>query len=215
MAKRADKTQAASPVAPFSASPWRNRITGLILLKDAEEIAIHQNNWRTHDDVQRETLRGLLGQVGIVNAAIGYHSQADGGRMKLIDGHLRREEIRQGLPVLMTDLNDAEAALVLATLDPLGAMAGTDAAQLDVLLHQVSTGNAAVQQMLSQLAERNHLIPASELNLDEFFQNQPDTQPDKEKLVLQYPAPQMVAVKNALAAYNPIPEQALLKILDL
>ena len=215
--KRAAASAQPSSYSYSQAAPqWRNRITGLIYLDNADDIAAHQHNWRTHDDAQRETLRGLLGQVGIVDAAIGYYSADAGGKMKLIDGHLRREEIRVGLPVLMTDLNDEEAALVLATLDPLAAMAGVDAAHLNTLLHQLSSGDAAVQTMLSNLAERNHLIPASEVDLDGFFKDAPGADgAAKEKLILQYPAAQMPAVKNALSMHGPTFEQALLRLLNL
>lgn len=217
MAKK-KRAEASSQSSPHHNGPpqWRNRITGLVILDDADEILAHQNNWRTHDDIQREALRGLLGEVGIVNAAIGFTSADADGKMKLIDGHLRREEIRQGLPVLMTDLNDDEAALVLATLDPLAAMAGTDAANLNALLHQLTPGQASVQAMLSSLAERNHLIPASEVDLDGFFQQGPPTDGiAKEKLILQFPAAQMPAVKNALGMHGPTHEQALLNLLNL
>ena len=130
---------------------WRNRITDLVYLSDANEIAVHQMNWRTHDEAQRAALRGLLQQVGIVGAALGYYSDTDGGHLKLIDGHLRREEIQQGLPVLLTDLNDDEAALVLATLDPIGAMAGMDALKLAVLLEQAQTSDDALASLLRDL----------------------------------------------------------------
>ncbi len=144
-----------APSSPHTERPpqWRNRITGLIYLENADEIAAHQQNWRTHDEAQRAALRGLLAQVGIVGAALGYYSEALGGRRRLIDGHLRQEEICQGLPVLMTDLNDQEAALVLATLDPIGAMAGADAQKLNDLLQETQTSDEALANMLRDLQQ--------------------------------------------------------------
>ena len=41
---------------------------------------------------------------------------------------------------------------MLATFDPISALAATDAAQLDALLREVQTGEAAVQEMLAELA---------------------------------------------------------------
>ena len=74
----------------------------------------------------------------------------------VIDGHLRvKLAISRGeptVPVLYVDLSDEEERLVLATLDPLSAMAATDAAKLDELLHEVQTGDAALQAMLAELA---------------------------------------------------------------
>lgn len=160
------KTPESEPATQLTAVPpqWRNRITGLIYLENADEIAAHQDNWRTHDDAQREALRGLLGQVGIVGAAIGYFSAASDGKMKLIDGHLRQEEIRRGLPVLMTDLDDEEAALVLASLDPIGAMAGADAQKLHNLLQATQPANDALVELLQDLQTAHPLTSTEHSN---------------------------------------------------
>lgn len=170
MAKRTSEA-AASGLTP-SSPPWRNRITDLVYLDDASEIAAHQQNWRIHDDAQRAALRGLLAQVGIVGAALGYYSESLNGARKLIDGHLRQEEIRQGLPVLMTDLNDAEAALVLASLDPIGAMARTDADKLGQLLQETEATDEGLASMLRELQQ------ATQTQLDA---NKPSTPTDSAK----------------------------------
>ena len=53
----------------------------------------------------------------------------------LIDGHLRADlDPDQILPVLVTDLDEAEAGKVLATLDPLSAMADVDSGALARLI---------------------------------------------------------------------------------
>lgn len=121
------------------------------------DVLPNPNNFRTHPEGQREALRGILKEVGIAGAGLAYHSERNGGRLTFIDGHLRDEEIAEQFPVLVTDLNDAEADLLLATYDPLAAMAGADKTRLDALLRDVSTGDAAVQEMLSTLAEGNGL----------------------------------------------------------
>jgi DNA modification methylase len=70
------------------------------------------------------------------------------------DGHLRVETMGdQVLPVLVLDVDEAEGDKVLATLDPLAAMAESDAAKLDAILREVDTGSPELQQMLSDLAE--------------------------------------------------------------
>ena len=126
----------------------------------AGDLAVNSRNFRTHPEAQREALRGLLKEVGIADALLAYHSERDGGRLTLIDGELRKTDNPDALwPVLITDLNDAEADLMLSTLDPLSAMAGTDAGKLDALLHDVTTDDAAVQEMLSKLAEESGIIP--------------------------------------------------------
>lgn len=82
----------------------------------------------------------------------------------LIDGHLRvAMAISQGeetdVPVLYVDLEPEEERLALASIDPLSAMAATDKQQLDALLREVSSEDAAVQAMLAELAAKEGIIP--------------------------------------------------------
>jgi site-specific DNA-methyltransferase (adenine-specific) len=61
------------------------------------------------------------------------------------------------LPVLVLDVDEKEASLLLATLDPLAAMAGTDAEKLDVLLKDLTVNSDAVAAMLEGLANEHPL----------------------------------------------------------
>src|SRR5262249_7778187 len=75
------------------------------------------------------------------------------GELILIDGHLRAETTPEAIvPVLVLDVDEAEAAKILALLDPLAAMAEADAAKLDDLLREVETQSPALQEMLARLA---------------------------------------------------------------
>lgn len=130
---------------------WQNRITRYGE-EAPDQLLANPRNFRTHPATQTDALAGVLREVGlvqnvIVNERTGY----------VIDGHARIAlALRDGqpsVPVTYVDLDEAEEALILATLDPLSAMAGTDAAKLDDLLREVSTGEAAVQAMLAELAE--------------------------------------------------------------
>jgi hypothetical protein len=49
-------------------------------------------------------------------------------------------------------VNEAEADKLLATLDPLAAMAESDAVKLDELLRNVDTGSEALQKMMAATA---------------------------------------------------------------
>ena len=138
---------------------WRNRIVGEGV-QPASQFMANPSNWRTHPQPQRDAMRGALNEVGwvqrvIVNRQTGY----------LVDGHERVWQALQNgdapVPYVEVDLDEAEEAYVLATLDPIGAMAAADAAKLDELLREVQSGEAGVQQMLSELAERAGVIPAS------------------------------------------------------
>jgi len=74
--------------------------------------------------------------------------------LMLIDGHLRTDVMHdQEIPVLVLDVDEAEADKLLATIDPLAAMAEADAGKLDELLREIDTGSEALQEMLAKLAE--------------------------------------------------------------
>jgi hypothetical protein len=122
----------------------------------ASEIRPSPFNWRTHPKEQADALRGLLAELGFAGAVLA--RELPDGTLEAIDGHLRLETMGdRPVPVLVTDLDDAEAKKLLATFDPLGAMAGADAAKLDALLAEVSTDNAAVAELLNSLAQDNGL----------------------------------------------------------
>jgi len=56
------------------------------------------------------------------------------------------------VPVLYVELSAEEEALVLATLDPIGAMAGADNEKLEALLNSIHDRDADVDALLSTLA---------------------------------------------------------------
>jgi hypothetical protein len=118
----------------------------------AHELQPNPKNWRTHPTAQQDALRGVLAEVGIAGAVLARET-AEGGLM-LIDGHLRTDVMHdQEIPVLVLDVDEAEADKLLATIDPLAAMAEADASKLDELLREIDTGSEALQEMLSKLAE--------------------------------------------------------------
>jgi DNA modification methylase len=117
----------------------------------ASELRPNPKNWRTHPTEQKDALKGILAEVGFAAAALAY--ELPDGTLQLIDGHLRAETVPdQPIPVLILDVTEAEADKLLATFDPLGAMAGADAALLDELLRGVQTGNEAVAALLDETA---------------------------------------------------------------
>ena len=128
----------------------RNRIKELRRVK-ASELLPSPRNWRSHPKAQRDALRGVLAEVGYADALIA--RELPDGRLELVDGHLRAETTPDTeVPVLITDLTDVEAAKVLATLDPLAAMAEADTDKLKSLLEEVQTENEAVAEMSKELA---------------------------------------------------------------
>ena len=131
---------------------YRNRIKALEYVP-AGDLVAHPGNWRDHPAAQAEALKGVLKEVGIAGALLAYRSERQGGALVVIDGHLRKDAAPQKWPVLVLDVDDAEADYILSTHDPLAAMAPADAGALDALLSSVQSGEAAVQSMLAELAE--------------------------------------------------------------
>lgn len=110
----------------------RNRVKSLRMVP-ASDLRPNPKNWRTHPDAQKNALKGILAEVGMADAVLA--RELPDGSLMLIDGHLRAETLGDGdVPVLILDVNEAEADKLLATLDPLAAMAGKDAEQLAALL---------------------------------------------------------------------------------
>lgn len=116
----------------------------------ASELVPHPLNWRTHPDAQRRALRAVLEEIGYAGAALA--RLLPDGRLQLIDGHLRAEETpNMSVPVLVTDLDEKEAELMLLTHDPLAALAGTNEANAAELLAGVETENADLKEFLEAL----------------------------------------------------------------
>ncbi len=128
----------------------RDRIKELRRVK-ASELLPNPRNWRTHPQQQQDAMKGVLSEVGIADAVLAYET-AEG--LMLIDGHLRADVAPDvEWPVLVLDVTPKEADMLLATHDPLAAMAETDGVHLDGLLREINTGNEALGQMLAGLAD--------------------------------------------------------------
>lgn len=128
----------------------RNRVKSLRMVP-ASDLRPNPKNWRTHPKAQADALRGVLSEIGLADACLA--RELPDGSLMLIDGHLRAETLGDGdVPVLILDVNEAEADKLLATLDPLAAMAESDAAKLDELLRNVNTGSEALQQLMANTA---------------------------------------------------------------
>lgn len=117
----------------------------------ASELLPNPKNWRTHGDDQRDALKGVLAEIGIADATLA--RELPDGQLMLIDGHLRAETAGDSIiPVLILDVDEAEADKILLTLDPLAAMAGADKIKLDAILREVEVSAPAVEEMLAELA---------------------------------------------------------------
>lgn len=127
----------------------RDRIVELIRVR-ATELQPNPANWRRHPEEQRSALRGLLEEIGYADALL---ARRDGERLVLIDGHLRQSlDPEQVVPVLVLDVTEQEAETLLATLDPLAALARPDPEALSTLLERVEAADADVRLLLERVA---------------------------------------------------------------
>jgi hypothetical protein len=95
----------------------RDRIKELRRVR-AGDLRPHPKNWRTHPEEQQNALRGILAEVGYVDALM--VRELPDGSLQIVEGHLRAETTPDALvPVLVVDLDDKEADKVPAAFDPL------------------------------------------------------------------------------------------------
>jgi hypothetical protein len=126
----------------------RDRIKELRRVR-AKDLLPNGKNWRRHPPAQVAALRGLLDEIGYVDVLIA--RELPDGRLVLIDGHLRRDSTPdQEVPVIVVDVTEEEADKILATLDPLAAMAELDSERITSLLATVQTNSEAVQELLKR-----------------------------------------------------------------
>jgi hypothetical protein len=143
----------------------------------ASQLRPHPKNWRKHPQSQQDALRGVLAEIGYADALLA--REMPDGSLELIDGHLRAETTPEmEVPVLIVDLDEQEAAKLLALLDPLAGMAETDQDILADLLAGVETQNEAVQAMLDGMLappelpaeDEPSMEPSPEVEVHDAFQ---------------------------------------------
>lgn len=129
----------------------------------ASQLRPNPKNWRTHPEAQQNALRGVLAEIGIANAVLA--RELPDGSLMLIDGHLRAETLgAETVPVLILDVDEAEADKLLVTLDPLAAMAETDTDKLNDLVNEIGETTEAIQSIIETM-----ILPGA----SELFDNEP------------------------------------------
>jgi len=128
---------------------WKSRLDKT---EEVDPLALQPNphNWRSHPDEQRKALTAVLGTVGwvrhiIVNSETGH----------VIDGHARLEEAieqeQETIPVSYVRLTLDEERVILATLDPLAALAESDFKAHRHLIASIEVENVDLVEFLAKL----------------------------------------------------------------
>jgi hypothetical protein len=164
------------------AGPLRNRIVASGE-ENPEKLLANPKNWRTHSADQESAVEGLLEEVGWVSNVIVNRKSG-----RLIDGHLRvalaKRRKEKKIPVVYVDLSDKEEEIVLATLDPLGDLAGIDAKRLETLLGELDPASVALKAMIADLEAELGIGKDEETDVEVLLDQAVQLEPAREYIVV-------------------------------
>ena len=172
-----------------------------------DQLLANPANWRIHPRAQQEALKGVLDQVGWVQSVIVNRTTGH-----LVDGHLRvtlaMREDAMTIPVSYVELSPEEEALVLASLDPLAALAIADKEKLAELLAEVSIDSAELTNVLSSLGSDGSGMSATDRmaewsGMPEFTQ---DDQTSWKQVIVHFNSPEDLAAFSKLIGQNLTPK---------
>lgn len=139
------------PAQVNGSSALKNRIVGDGMVSVSKLVA-NPANWRTHPAEQEAAVEDLLKEVGWVQNVIVNKRTGN-----LVDGHLRvqiaRKRNEDKIPVVYVDLTQREEDLVLASLDPLAALAKIDEGKLAEILKRSDPQGESLRALLADMGE--------------------------------------------------------------
>lgn len=131
----------------------RDRIVKLVRVP-ANELQAHPKNFRVHSGTQLDAIKATLEEIGFAGAELG--RELPGGQIQIIDGHARARIAGESVvPVLILDLDDMETDKLLATYDPIGAMADTNREILASLTDDLETNSDEFDKLIADIREQN------------------------------------------------------------
>ena len=117
----------------------------------ASDLLANPKNFREHGEAQRKAMQGLFTEIGYADALIARETP-DG--LQLLDGHMRQGLSEdQEVPVLIVDLDDAEADALLLSHDPVGLMAKFDDDAFADLVKSVRNEGKDMQAFIDNVSE--------------------------------------------------------------
>lgn len=129
---------------------WKDRVKELRRVP-VSELKANPRNWREHPPEQQEAMAGILEEVGIAGALLARETP---NGLELIDGHLRSEmDEATDWPVLILDVDEKESDLLLASVDPIGALAKTNENALADLLGRIEIESGSLSELLRGMSE--------------------------------------------------------------
>ena len=139
---------------------FRHRIVDFQYIR-AGDILPNPNNWRTHSESQKRVYRAMVDDIGYVGAQLVY--KTENGDLMLVDGHMRADiHPDELLPTLITDLTEDEADNILATFDPISALAEANKAKVAALHKKLaalkSNVKGAREKLLKSIREKHGVV---------------------------------------------------------
>lgn len=132
----------------------RNRVVETRLIR-AGDLLDNQGNPYIHPLFQQAAVEGSLEEVGIVDVLKVYPSARNGGKLTLLDGHLRKHVDPDLLwPCVILDLTDEEADAQLAVHNATGQWAEVNPLAMQALLDKANVANEKMQAAHGRLAEQ-------------------------------------------------------------
>ncbi len=141
----------------------RDRVKELVRVR-AGDLVEHPGNWRTHPKAQLDNewatrrmpvnialhvIQELAKRIFMDDARLLHQKWLAGTINAVNEAHDRDPDAK--VPVLVLDVTAAEADKLLATMDPISAMAGRNQDALADLLAKVKTEDEALKRMLADL----------------------------------------------------------------
>jgi hypothetical protein len=172
---------------------YENKIVGTGT-EHPEQLLANPNNWRIHPKGQQDALESLLDDVGwvqniIVNQRTGH----------VVDGHMRAavaiSRNESEVPVVYVDLTHEEERKVLASLDPIGAMAVTDTDAINNLIKDLDLSDQLISTINQSMPEWNPTWGDVEKAANEFSPT------DHFTLTLEIPFEEFDQVKSEVESF--------------
>jgi hypothetical protein len=136
----------------------------------AGDLIPHEQNWRNHPDVQKDALKALYAEVGFARSLLAF--ELPDGKLKLIDGHLRREfDPDMLVDVEVLDVDDAEARKLLLSMDSVAGLAEADPEVVVQLQQMTQTDSPVLTDLWRSLAESE---AATQAELEEAAKTPPE-----------------------------------------
>ena len=164
----------------------RNRKQGVRRVR-AGDLIPHGSNWRKHPPTQRAAMEAILEEVGDIDY-LKVVETPEG--LMLVDGHLRADiQADSEVDVVVLDLDPQEQAKVLATFDPLAAMAQTNMDQFLALAETIESESQMINDLLEAVANNERLplpdIPAEEW--DGMPEMESEEKPEFRTIIVHFP----------------------------